>query len=276
MLSINDIKNRMDRIEEKLNKLDDEYDNIQNTRKEKGLSLAIYKCNDKEALKLIEIDEQIKNLENTYDRYEKILKQLKEKEYKKEVKEERQKQEGYKYKIISSKKVTYSNSFLEELKKCIKNKIDCIVFEYSLDTDNLYNKEINKPFMWDIYRYNSKNNSLTTKVNNSCYKSFVEHKKYFDSNIYYHHVTFYDNSNNELGYFMHNIFGQDILCIHNNFGSNKYKTITIVKENGHIKDRKIIQNNYELLNNTLIKISKNKNYKYNIDFYKNFLGIELR
>ena len=56
----------------------------------------------------------------------------------------------------------------------------------------------------------------------------------------------------------------------------KLENITIVKENGYIKDRKIIQNNYELLNNTLTKISKNKNYKYNIDFYKNFLGIELR
>ena len=275
MLSINDIKNRMDRIEEKLNKLDDEYFNIQNMRKEKGLSLAIYKCDDKEALKLIGIDEQIKNLENTYDRYEKILKQLKEKEYKKEVKEERQKQEGYKYKIISNKKVTYSNTFLEELKECIKNKIDCTVLEYSLETDNLYNKEVNKPFMWDIYRYNSKNNSLITKVNNSCYRSFMEHKKYFDSDNYYHHVTFYDNSNNELGYFMHNIFGKDILCIHNNFGSNKYKTITIIKENGYIKDRKIIQNNYDLLNDILTKISKNKNYKYNINFYKKFLGIEL-
>ena len=275
MLSINDIKNRMNKIEKKLNKLDDEYDNIQNMRKEKGLSLAIYKCNDKEALKLIEIYEQIKNLENVYDRYEKKLKQHEEKKYKQKVKEERQKQERYKYKIISNKKVTYSNTFLEELKECIKNKIDCIVLEYSLETDNLYNKEVNKPFMWDIYRYNSKNNSLTTKVHNSCYKSFIEHKKYFDSNIYYHHVTFYDNSNNELGYFMHNIFGQDILCIHNNFGSDKYKTIRIVKENDNIKDRKIIQNNYELLNNTLIKISKNKNYKYNINFYKNFLGIEL-
>lgn len=276
MLSINDIKNRMNRIEEKLNKLDDEYDNIQNMRKEKGLSLAVYKCNDKEALKLIEIDEQIKKLENTYDRYKKILKQLKEKKYKQEVKEERQKQEGYKYKIISNKKVTYSNTFLLELKECIKNKIDCIVLAYSLETDNLYNKEINKPFMLDIYRYNSKNNSLITKVNNSYYKSFIEHKKYFDSNNYYHCVIFYDNSNNELGYFMHNIFGQDILCIHNKFSSNKYKTITIIKENGYIKDKKIIQNNYELLNNILTKISKNKNYKYNIDFYKNFLGIELR
>ena len=89
-----------------------------------------------------------------------------------------------------------SSSFL----KALKNSAKCVCLGDSfINIDLTFNDEPSTAY--------SKNNSLTTKVNNSCYKSFVEHKKYFDSNIYYHHVTFYDNSNNELGYFMHNIFG---------------------------------------------------------------------
>ena len=276
MLTIKDVKTRITNIKNKIETLDDLYYDIQNSRKEKSLSLAIYKCDDSEALKLRKIDTEIKGLENIHDRYKKILTCLESKEYMRKVFEERKKQEGYKYKIIINKRDTsYSHSFIDILKECIKNKVDCTVFEYIREIDDLYNKEVNMPFVRDIFKYNSKKNSLTTNIFNSNYGCYMEHERYFDYNFYYHHVTFYDNSKNELGYYMHNIYGDNIITIHNNFGSPQYKSITIVKNNDNILKEKVLDN-YEFISKTLNKVRKNKNYKYNINMYENLLGISIK
>ena len=276
MLTIKDVKTKMKDIDKSIETLEDLYYDIQNSRKEKALSLAIYKCDDSEALKLRKIDTEIKELENIHDRYKKILIYLKNKECVKKVFEERKKQEGYKYKIIINKRdISYSHSFIDILKECIKNKVDCTVLEYIPEVDDLYNKEVNTPFIRDIFRYNSKKNTLTTKIFNSNYGIYMKHERYFDYDFYYHHVTFYDNSKNELGYYMHNIYGDDIITIHNNFGSQEYKSIKFIKNNDNILKEKVLDN-YEFISKILNKVRKNKNYKYNINMYENLLGISIK
>lgn len=64
---ISDLQKQIKDIDVKLDILDAQYFDIQANRKSQGLSLAIYRCSDPEALQLIEIDKKMKDLEDLQD-----------------------------------------------------------------------------------------------------------------------------------------------------------------------------------------------------------------
>jgi hypothetical protein len=255
-------------IDAKLDILDDEYSSIQANRKSKGLSLAIYKCSDSEALQLVEIDNKMKSLEKLQDDLQQQRKQLSNKEYyiksNKLVKE----YDNKKYKVVINYNETiFTDNFHEVVNKYIdNNKIKIQVFKllylnhekYLPHEINIYNKFMNQ---WDLleenrYYYTNDNYLLEKQLyyNNTLINKFV-YRGFSDVTAY-----IYKTNKEQIEY---NMFAH-INNIKQNYGIEIYKennnitclTNTNIALGDYIKG--LTSRGQELLNKIKHKYSKDK------------------
>lgn len=104
-------------IDIKLDILDAQYWDIQNHRKSQGLSLAIYRCTDPEAMQLISIDNKTKELERLQDQLLKEKRDESDRQWNKQLCKLIKLYGGKKYKIeINNKIVAITDNFHETIK----------------------------------------------------------------------------------------------------------------------------------------------------------------
>ena len=269
--SMEDIKE----LDNKIDQLCIEYEEIQATRKLKGFSLAIYNCNDKEALKLIEIDNRIRELEKLQNEMLKEYKEQFYKQYSIKCIEAHKPFKDNRYKvIINNSKIIYTND-IQVYKEDRENNI--LINEY-IDYNNTINKEVNMPILKTIYNYDKDTNILYTAIphqlNYSNYKEVTTNLNTNKSNII---ERGFDNNNNEI-YWLYN----DYLSIHNNFNSSNYISIAASKNKKGYYIREglkgyslsvLATDMRKIISKLLTKLKNNKNYNYNIENLKDILSI---
>lgn len=273
----------------------EKYHKIQNNRICEGLSRAIYKCSDKEALKLIELDNKISKLEKEQD----LLRQEKNK-ITMEINipinlVEHEKFKDNKIKVIIDKDTNNPLYFkgyeCEEIKTIIKDCIDndkyLIILKY-IEFNNIISHEANKPHLRTIYRYDSDRKLITKSEVNE--QGGIDYKtaRYFKDGQLIDLVEYgLDNQGNQIYEHMINMFGNECMWIHNDFGSPKYYTISkykgdnyyncyygsFSKENSKVKT--LGRDDTEFINKIFNRLLNNKNYRYDIKGMADFYGVKL-
>ncbi|MBN3375734.1 hypothetical protein CF087_17865 [Clostridium botulinum] len=305
ILKIEQLKNDISFIDIELNKLDDKYNLIQNNRVKKELSKAIYKCVDKESIQLRDIDKRITELEQKQDNLIKEKRELQFKIHKEECKKEHEKFKDNKYlvryllykndkcKIV---KEIYTNDYKKYITKDMNylNSLNanCInVLEYT-NYNNITDKSINMPRLENVYQFGYVKMTLLKPSDNiiyTCiphqkgYKPYLEKWEDLQGNILQLMEKGYTNSNKEIYTRMINLWGIESITMHKNFSSdrflsitkyNNYKDVTIdcnssIYYKKYATKKDIEEHIQELTQNTILKLSKNKDYKYNIEYIKN-------
>ncbi|HCL4447274.1 TPA: hypothetical protein N2D16_002879 [Clostridium botulinum] len=306
-LSIEQLKNNINSIDIELNTLDDTYDLIQNNRIKNGLSRAIYKCTDKESIQLRDIDKKMTELENLQDKLIKELKEIRFTLHKEECKKAHLKFKDYKYLVRYSYyendkckliKEIYTNNCkqyitvdMQYLNSIYSNSI--VILEYT-NYNNILDKTVNMPYLETIYNFGHIKTILLQPSNNiiyTCiphqkgYKPYLEKWTDLKGNILQLIENGYTNCNKEISTRIINLWRQEFITIHKYFNSNKFLSTTksnsckniIIDCNSSVYYKKYASKKdieidiHELIQNTILKLSKNKDYKYNIEYIKNVM-----
>jgi hypothetical protein len=264
-----DILQKIYNIDAKLDILDDKYSSIQANRKANGLSLAIYKCSDPEALQLIEIDNKMQSLEKLQDDLQQERKQLATKEYHIRVNKWIKSYGNKKYKIVINHNETmFTDNFHEVISQYINNnKIKIQVFKliylnhekYLPYEINIYNKFINEWNLLEENRYYLNNDGYLLE------KQLYYNHTLINKFIYrgYSHVSAYIYKTNNKEQIEYNMFAH-INNIKQNYGVEIYKennnitcsTNTNIALGDYVKG--LTSKGQELLNKIKRKYSKDK------------------
>lgn len=112
-----ELQKQIEDIDIKLDILDAQYWDIQNHRESQGLSLAIYKCSDPEALQLIQIDNKTKELEKFQNRLLQEKRNDSDQQWHKQLCKLIKFYDNKKYKVeINNKVVAVTDNFHEAIK----------------------------------------------------------------------------------------------------------------------------------------------------------------
>jgi hypothetical protein len=278
-------------IDTEIDSLEDQYDSIQNNRKSKGYSLAIYKCNDIEAIQLIEINNKIDMLESKQDTLRKEYNDVFYKQYAIESLALHENFKENKYEIILDN--DYNNKIYTNDKDLYINKAkqansSIEVREY-IKYNNHIKHECNKPYLRTVYSYNSTHDIYyhadIHQLNYGDYKQIWTNSK---GNILQLKETGYTNNNEEIYSHGINVFGQEWITLHKPFGSaiyeeiTRYKTINDNKYSKYYHDintlkhfvlNQLTKDIQDIIYNLLDKLRANKSYKYDIDYIRDFIMI---
>lgn len=275
------IKNELIELKEKWYRLMDQADAIKNSRESKGLSKAILKCNDIEAIELINVYNELNNIELKEDQLHEELKNIRYEEHKENCKIEQANYIDNKYRvnIVDNGNITiaYTND-IEEYKSIRDRNIT--IMEY-IEYNNTIDKTINIPVLKTIYSYNKEYNCIVNNtVNQSNNMNYKEEYINLDNGNRTIRIYLLDSNNTYLGFYesdyisiseLTGLYSHDNINItHRNDSARYYITKgstnnTVVNDlNKDITDR---------INKTLIKLKNNKSYNYNIDEIKELLGI---
>lgn len=217
-------------IDEQLDILDNKYTAIQSNRKSKGLSLAIYKCTDNEALQLIKIDEQMKVLERKQDKLKAEYNKNYSIEYKKQVDALVKSYDNYKYKVVinhNKDTAQFTNNFHDVIKNYTDNDTIQVLKLLYLHQDNKLPQEIEV--------YNHSINQWNLLEENRYY--YTDNDYLLEKQLYYNHKLInkfiYRGDMDITAYCHNNITFVSINNIEGNYG------IEITKENNNISYRTI-------------------------------------
>lgn len=283
---LKELREEIKLIDTQLDNLWDEHEKIQNNRKIKGYSLAVYKCSDSEALEVIKIDKQMDALELKQDNLLKQYNELSTLKYKEESLKEHENFINNKYEIVINN--DYNNKIHTNDKDLYINQADCNqqnikIYEY-IDLNKELKHEVNKPILKRIYAYNPKQDIYYISIpHQTGYKPYLE--KWYNSkgDILQLIETGYTNNNKEIYTKIINMFSQEIITLHKPFDSASYVTMTKYKENNklyfsigtlkHFILDNISKDMQETIDNLLNKLKANKEYKYDIDYIRDFVLI---
>ncbi|MBD5589137.1 hypothetical protein [Clostridium botulinum] len=306
-LNIEQLKKNINSIDVELDMLYDRFNLISKNRAKNGLSRAIYNCIDKEAIQLQFTDKKMKELEDLQDKLIEKLREIKFLLHKEECKKAHKNFTNNKYLIRYLKyhndkcnivKETYTNDYKQYITTDMQylnslNANSIVILEYT-NYNNIIDKTVNMPNLESIYSLGHVKTILLKPSDNiiyTCiphqkgYKPYLEKWTDLKGNILQLIENGYTNTNKEVYTRIINLWGVESITIHNNFDSNKFLSITkynnckdtTIDCNSSVYYKKYATKNeididvQELIQNTILKLFKNKDYKYNIDCIKNIM-----
>mgnify|MGYP000943458628 CR=1 FL=1 len=204
---------RIKDIDIKLDKLDTQYWNIQNHRKSQGLSLAIYKCSDPEALQLIQIDNKTKELEKLQDQLLKEKRDESDQQWTKQLCKLIKLYGGKKYKVeINNKIIAITDNFhkaIKNTKPTDKIKVSKLIYcnlEKTLPYEiTVYYKRIIGNQVYEDRDYMANNGKL------------LDHQKYYNGHLWWREIRRNDN----FFYAFNTIFNIEFFNFHNYGGADE-------------------------------------------------------
>lgn len=288
---IKKMKEQLNQINKELDELGDKYSEIMNLRKKQGLSLAIYSCTDRLAIKMRELDQQIMKKEEDFFNLRKEIKKLEFEKYSEKCIIEQKPFEDNKYKLIvnNSNEPIYLKSKEEVEKyvsKCTNNKENIIVYEY-IDFNNDIPKEKNLPILIKILELDfEKDYRLIQVAHQKNYSPYLREISTISTNEIMNKIEIgYDKKNEEIFSHSINVFQDERICIHNPFSSKDYITIEKFKKtnkyfvkNGEHTNYKmkifdVLPKKYQDLVDKTIKYLENcKDYSYDIKYLQDVLN----
>lgn len=285
-LKLKSLKQQIKTIDLEIDKSIEKSDKIQLNRKSKGYSLAVYKCTDAEAIEVVELDSKIKQLEINQDNLRSEHMKLYMEKYKEESLLYHAKFKDNRYEIIYNNDVEnkiYTNDKDYYINKSLSEKVDISVFEY-INYNKTLNSNVNKPILRTLYNHDiSKDNYFNADVHQDGYSNYRE--TYTDSkgNIKQLIEYGYNNQNEEIYSRMINIFGDEFISLHKPFSSGSYVVVSKMRNSNtyymtrgtlsHSKFTELSTEVRELFNDILYKLSRYKDYKYDVEYIKEFMGV---
>jgi len=201
-------------IDIKLDILDVKYSKIQNHRKSQGLSLAIYKCSDPEALQLIQINNKTKELERLQDQLLKEKREESDRQFYKGTCELIKSYGNKKYKVkINNKVVTMTDNFHEAIKNTkvtdsikVSKLVECNNSKYLPHEVNFYSRKILEGKIFKDRDYISDDGKL------------LDHQRYCNNELWWREIQ----RKNEFYYAFNTLFNVEFINLCNIKGNYSF------------------------------------------------------